>query len=141
MLLVLSATVGCGRGQLTQGSGPPSPEPAPKASALQALVGDYRLVDIDGDAVEAGSLSVVEGDDGVGVVYSATLGGKYQERKVLSPKTETEIGESEGNVHQKFVNGDHKTLVDYYPAAGSLTLEITECHPGICLSNVLTAEK
>lgn len=132
--------MGCGQRDLTHDPIPYLP-PGPVVSKLAPLVGEYRLLDIDGDAVDAGRLAVVEEDSGVGIVYSISVAGQTIGREVLTPKAATEITEENGHVHQKSGSGESKTSIDYLVEAGVLTLEITECTPGMCLVSVLSAAK
>ena len=80
-LLVLVANLGCSQGKVLQ-SEPPAVVPPPVVSPLSALLGEYRLLEVDGEAAEDGRLSVIEAEDGVGVAYAATLSGVASQRQV-----------------------------------------------------------
>lgn len=145
--MVLAAAMGCGQNSLPQREAPVGTPPgtqspaAPSETALTALTGEYRLLDIDGEAVEAGTLSIVESDDGVGVVYAATLSGATYGRRLLTPRSKTTVTLQDAKVHQKFEEGEHKTTLDYEQNGNGVSVEIIECSPGACLVSVLSGSK
>ncbi len=138
--MVLVAAMGCGQKSLPQRETPVVP-PSALESPLASLRGDYRLLDVDGETVGSGRLSVVEGEAGVGVTYAASLSGSTYGRKILSPRAKTEVTPIEGGVHQKYQEGEDKLTVDYVLSDSTLSVEVIECHPGSCLSTVLSAAK
>lgn len=138
--MVLMAAMGCGQKNLPQREAPVVPAPATE-SPLARLRGEYRLIEVDGDAVENGRLTVVESEQGVGVTYAASLSGTTYGRKILSPRAKTVVTVQEGGAHQKWEQGEEKLTVDYTLSEAVLTVAIVECTPGICLSTVLSAAK
>jgi hypothetical protein len=137
--MVLVAALGCGTDKLSLQT--PVKAPEAKPSALTAVLGDYRLIDIDAEPVEAGELSIVDGEPGVGVQYTAQLSGAVYEKKVLTPKAKTTISKIDEKLHQKYEEGEDKVTVDYEASGSLLTIEVIECHPPLCIGTVLTAEK
>ena len=138
-IAALAVVVGCGK---THSPIVPEIQPGPPPvaqSPLKALRGDYRLVEVDGDAVVSGTLSVEDGDDGFGIRYRATASGTTYERRVLTPQNKTDFSTENEHLHQKYEDDGHKITLDYELKEGALSVEVTECRPGVCVVTILSA--
>lgn len=140
-IAALAVVVGCGKTPAPVAPEiQPGPGPGPAAeSPLRPLRGQYQLVDVDGEAVDSGTLSVEDGEAGLGIRYSGTLYGSSLERKILTPVEGTVFTTDAGRLHQEYEAEGHKITLDYETRGTSLLVEISECQPGVCLVTVLSA--